>query len=196
MAATLRARPERVDIRSKQRNAAVLRARAMLRSLVAMKKDLSWITVGGGRLAVGGRPKLTAFAAMAREGCTHILTLLSEREGASSLQGAAILAGLTWLWLPLANGTPPPEGRDDDVRRALADVHAALAAGGSVYVHCAAGIHRTGMIANAVLRAAGVSREDALTALRAMRPLTGEGVGDVRIAWGDRFAHRGGPPLA
>jgi protein-tyrosine phosphatase len=59
-----------------------------------------------------------------------------------------------------------------------------------VYVHCSAGIHRTGMLTYGLLRSMGMSGAAALATLHALRPETGEGVGEVRLAWGEQF----GPP--
>ena len=55
-------------------------------------------------------------------------------------------------------------------------------------VHCSAGIHRTGMFGYALLRAVGLDREASNAKLRELRAVTAEGVGDERLAWGDRIA--------
>ena len=47
------------------------------------------------------------------------------------------------------------------------------------------------MIAYALLRHVGVPRDAARAALKEMRAETAENVGEVRLAWGDRFAKEG-----
>lgn len=148
----------------------------------------NFVPTGSGRLALGHRPKVRALADLKSSGCTHVLTLLSEREGAKSIGAAASSAGLAWVWFPLENGDPLPAERDPDVRELFDRVERLLGEGSSVLIHCSAGIHRTGMIAYALLRHLGLSKEAALEHLRALRDLTAAGVGDARLAWGDRFA--------
>src|SRR5688572_30393719 len=120
-----------------------------------METTWTWIAVGGGHLAIGHRPKVKALSALAADGCTHVLTLLGEREGALDIREAAEHAGLVSLWLPLASGDPA-QASERLVRETLKDVRQALMGGGRVFIHCSAGIHRTGMIAFALLRSLGI----------------------------------------
>lgn len=101
---------------------------------------------------------------------------------------AARRAGLSWHWLPLDNGDPPPPERDVELRNALAELNAELDGGAALYLRCSAGIHRTGMIANALLRLHGLSSEQAQSALHELRLVTGQGVGQHRLQWGERIA--------
>jgi len=151
----------------------------------------SWVSVGQGRLAIGHRPKLKALPRLKEAGCTHLLTLLGEREGAMTIGLAAQSAHIEWLWLPLDNGDPPLEVREPEVRTMLERLELLLDCNSSIVVHCSAGIHRTGMITYALLRQLGLSREQAMQKLSELRPVTAEGVGEARLQWGDRF---GGEP--
>lgn len=147
----------------------------------------TWLAVGGGQLAIGHRPKRPALLALRAAGCTHVLTLLSAREGAAQLEQAARDAGLAWIGFPLDNGDPLPRARDTEARALLAELAALLAGGARVFVHCSAGIHRTGMIAYALLRHLGYGPDAARAALRALRAATADGVKEHRLAWGDRL---------
>jgi protein-tyrosine phosphatase len=149
---------------------------------------VAWVPVGAGFLALGHRPKKTAFKALREAGATAVLTLLSDREGARGLQDLAVRAGLKWIWLPLENGSPAD--RDTDVRTAFVAVRTMLEGGGRVFVHCSAGIHRTGMIAYALLRFVGLDAPDARAMLTTLRAVTSSGVGEERLAWGDAFVGR------
>lgn len=150
--------------------------------------DLRWVAVAGGRLAIGGRPKIKALGGMRDGGATHVVTLLSEGEGARELGAAVTAAGLAWQWLPRRNGDPP--ARDEDVAMAAAlDSWSVLLAGGAaLYIHCAAGIHRTGMFTHALLRRTGHAPAEALRILGELRPLTAAEAGEHRLEWGHRFA--------
>lgn len=147
---------------------------------------ITLIAVGAGTLALTHRPKQTDLPALRALGVTHLVTLLTEREGATGLGALATGAGLTWIWCPLqgADITAPVAA----VAPAIAAATAALAAGGAVVVHCSAGIHRTGMFGYALLRCAGLAADTARATLRDLRPVTADGVGDARLAWGDRIA--------
>jgi protein-tyrosine phosphatase len=147
----------------------------------------NWVSVGNGRLAIGHRPKLKALPSLKEAGCTHLLTLLGEREGAMTIGQAAQSAHIEWLWLPLDNGDPPPEVREPEVRTMLERLKLLLGYESSILVHCSAGIHRTGMISYALLRHVGMSPEQARRTLRELRAVTAQGVGEARLAWGDSF---------
>jgi protein-tyrosine phosphatase len=154
----------------------------------------NWVNVGHGRLAIGHRPKLKALPRLKEAGCTHLLTLLGEREGAMTIGLAAQKARIEWLWLPLDNGDPLPEVREPEVRTMLERLVLLLECKSSILVHCSAGIHRTGMITYALLRKMGLSRERALQTLSELRAVTAEGVGEARLGWGDRIGELGGSP--
>jgi protein-tyrosine phosphatase len=148
---------------------------------------IDFATVGRGRLAITHRPRLKSLPEMKSLGATHLVTLLSQREGARTLGTAAEAAGLTWIWVGLASAEPPQEDRDGEFAKVLLDIAAVLHDGGAVVVHCSAGIHRTGMFTYALLRFAGMNGDDARTTLARLRPHTAEGVGEHRLAWGDRL---------
>jgi protein-tyrosine phosphatase len=147
-----------------------------------------WLPLRNGALAISHRPKKAALDALRRSGCTHILTLLSEREGAEEIGAAVRGAGLDWLWLPLENAQPPAAARDAEMLTAFAQIAAVLDTGGRILIHCSAGIHRPGMIAYAFLRFMGASSADSRQQLYQLRTVTAEGAGEERLAWGDRFA--------
>jgi protein-tyrosine phosphatase len=150
--------------------------------------NLRWIAVGSGCLALGHRPKMKAIPVLRQQGATHVLTLLSETEGAADIGATVQRAGMIWLWFPLESAAPPSAEWDAKVNLLYEGVLAALATGGKIYVHCSAGIHRTGMITHGLLRKMGMSADQALAVLRTLRTETGEGVGEDRLAWGNRFA--------
>lgn len=169
----------------------------LMGQLLAVRKTrpdaglVRWVGVGGGHLAIGHRPKLKTIPALRQHGATHIVTLLTEAEGAADIAAAVKKAGMSWLWLPLESAAPPPEERLADVSRLYEGLRTALASRARVYVHCSAGIHRTGMITHGLLRSMGLSQGEAMALLRSLRSETGEGVGEGRLQWGDQFSASG-----
>ena len=86
--------------------------------------------------------------------------------------------GLEWFHLPLSGkralSTAPAE-RDNADTASLArisHVGELLIRGESVIVHCAAGMHRTGVVCYLAQRHAGVDPATALAGLHTTRPLT------------------------
>ena len=154
-------------------------------------EETTWVPVAGGELSIGHRPKKKALPQFKKNGVSAVFTLLSEREGASEIGAAATDAGLRWIWLPLPNGNPPERSQDAGVVARFGDVREVLTGGGRVFVHCSAGIHRTGMITYALLRFLGQSAESAKATLGQLRSLTVEGVGEDRLAWGEHFGAEG-----
>jgi protein-tyrosine phosphatase len=143
------------------------------------------VPVSTGTLALNHRPRRKDVARLPELGITHVVTLLAEREGAKEIGEAVRQAGLTWIWCPLANGKPPDAQATATIRPVLAELASLLDKGASIIVHCSAGIHRTGMFGYALLRQVGLESSAARAKLNELRAVTGEGVGEDRLAWGD-----------
>ena len=153
-----------------------------------MSLEIVPVPVGGGWLSIGHRPGKAALPALRDAGVTHVVTLLGPAEGAEELIGRIEAAGLISLWLPLAGARPVDQpDRLEEIatfHRRLASV---LAEGRSVFVHCSAGIHRTGMITYSFLRHLGIGSDEARELLGRMREATLDGVTEARLRWGDQF---------
>lgn len=157
--------------------------------------DIRLVSVGAGAIALTHRPKVRALPALRAAGVTHLVTLLSRREGAAALGAAAQAAGLDWTWVGLPNGQQPPPELRDEIAAGLAKVAALVDAGARVVVHCSAGIHRTGMFGYALLRTCGLEPAAARETLAALRAATADGVGDQRLAWAEDLAVAARPRL-
>lgn len=147
--------------------------------------ELNIVNVLNGSLSVGPRPRKKMLRQYGDQGISHIWTLLSEKEGALDIKQSAMTAGLEWIWLPLANGKVPEKEKLTDITDCFDSCKTILNSGANVYLHCSAGIHRTGMISYGFLRYCGYSRSDSLDKVKAMRLITSEGVGEERLSWGD-----------
>ena len=82
------------------------------------------------------------------------------------------------LWMPVPDLHAPSV---DDVERLLADVRMRLDRGGTVLVHCAAGIGRAGTMAACLLITMGMAADAALAHVAAHRPMAGPEVGAQRM---------------
>jgi protein-tyrosine phosphatase len=136
-----------------------------------------------GSLVLGHRPGRKSKGALGRLGLTHVCTLLDKREGPAPVERIAHELGCIWVWIPIAGGGL-------DILRALdteaAVIKLARALAGAphprVYVHCSAGIHRTGFFASLLLRLQSQNTLEVLAALEALRPVTTQQVGPDRVA--------------
>jgi protein-tyrosine phosphatase len=152
---------------------------------MASMREPKLVRVGTGTLGLSHRPRRKDVTRLLERGVTHIVTLLAEREGAKEIGEAVRDAGLTWIWCPLANGQPPDAEVTARIQPLLAELARVVEDGAAILVHCSAGIHRTGMFGYALLRQLGLDRSTARSKLMELREVTGEGVGEDRLAWGD-----------
>ncbi|MCX6068810.1 MAG: tyrosine-protein phosphatase [Chloroflexi bacterium] len=150
--------------------------------------DLHFVQVGNGRMALTHRPRGMDFSMFRGLGCTHIVTLLKESEGAQSIGKMAQNAGLTWVWVPVPNGNHPEGEVHQRLMEALPHLSQLLDEGASLLMHCSAGIHRTGTVAYGLLRWRGISQEDALKLIGQMRTVTHDEMGQKRLCWGNEIA--------
>lgn len=142
---------------------------------------LTWKSVAGGELAIGHKPGRKLRELLEQQGCSLVVSLLSMTESSASVSERRVR-------LPLDGASPPGPERRSEILAVFERMLAELREGGRVYLHCSAGLHRTGMIANAFLRWLGLSSDEALALLAELRPLTAEKVGDARLSWGESFA--------
>lgn len=161
-----------------------------------MSLSLRWVPIGSGQLALSHRPGQRDLVRLAELGCQRVVTLLSEREGALSVQMAIEAQGLQWTWLPLNNGKYPPPPDSERLRAALPSLSSYLDAGEHVLIHCSAGIHRTGMVSYALLRWRGFTAPQTMELLSQLRAHTHAGIQPRQIAWAEdtmRALGRGEP---
>jgi protein-tyrosine phosphatase len=150
--------------------------------------NIQLITIGAGAVAITHRPKVKLLPTMRSAGVTHLVTLLSKREGALVMGSAARAAGLEWIWVDLANGQQPSPPRHHEIVTALTTLVTLVRNGSKVVIHCSAGIHRTGMFTYALLRAYGLDTDEAISTMTRLRTATAEGVGEQRLTWAEDLA--------
>lgn len=134
---------------------------------------LAELRLGPGLLGLCPMPVGAAALARLRAWCPDLvlsLTPLPElvHYGAEGLPGALRQAGIGWRHFPIADFDTPGSGASWPA--ASAPLHAILAGGGRLAIHCRAGCGRTGMIALRLMVEAGEPPQTALHRLRAARP--------------------------
>ena len=134
------------------------------------------------QLILGPRPGKKSAAALAPLGITHCCTLLSAREEAQPIRRVCEKLDCRWVWLPVEGGRLEVlrETNLADHVRVLIDAIAEEPEP-TIYIHCSAGIHRTGFFAYVLLRLQGLCRGAAEAELRRLRPVTAEQVGQDRL---------------
>lgn len=144
-----------------------------------------WVKINNGWLAVGHKPGgKISFEGMSKAGVTAVLTLLQENEGSQVIGQALRRVGIEWLWFPFS--AVRPEDRET-TKAQFSKMEALLEKEAKIYIHCSAGIHRTGMVTYAFLRFLGQGPEEAMDNLAKMRQLTAEGFTPERLHWGEQF---------
>ncbi|MEO0448941.1 MAG: tyrosine-protein phosphatase [Pseudomonadota bacterium] len=134
-------------------------------------------------LILGPRPGKKSKDQIKALGVTHMVSLLGIREQASSIDRIANAIGASWYHFPV-NGGHLDTLQTLDVAQ-LFLLYDTINRGSDapiIYLHCSAGIHRTGFVAYLLLRYRGLSPQQARTEMGEMRAVTLEQVGEDRIA--------------
>ena len=126
-------------------------------------KQPTWLIRGvlGGMSAPSRRGDV---AELARQGVTALISL---SEYAESIGSAALRHGIRWLHIPVEDFEAPEPGQ---IRDAVRFISEEIGNGGTVVVHCAAGLGRTGTILACYLVSQGATPEAAIHQVRAFRP--------------------------
>lgn len=147
-------------------------------------------TLTPANLVIGPRPGKKSIDRLSQLELTHCCTLLGEKEEPWRIERMCSKIGCQWLWLPVSGGgldalnATPMEEHILRLHNELVGVEHPR-----VYIHCSAGIHRTGYVSYILLRVMGLGKAAALDALKELRSVTAEQVGDERISAAETFAH-------
>ncbi|MCR9268498.1 MAG: hypothetical protein NXH72_00775 [Hyphomonadaceae bacterium] len=140
------------------------------------------------KIILGPRPGKKSKDSIQAQGVTDILTLLSAREQADSIKLLAKSIGAAWHHFPVDGGHLETLAGVDLSQLFLAfDEIERASEAPVIYLHCSAGIHRTGFVIYAYLRYRGRTPDAALAELIKLRPVTSEQVGEDRIALAEQM---------
>lgn len=154
-----------------------------------VKPDVNWVAVNKGGLAIGHKPGgKIPFDGLKQTGASAVLTLLQDNEGAGAIGQQVQKAGMQWVWFPFSASRPHNGEQLAEVISLYTQLQHLLDTGNKIYIHCSAGIHRTGMITYGLLRFLGKPKPEATQLLQTLREVTATQVGEDRLTWGDQFA--------
>ena len=129
-----------------------------------------------GRFAIVERPGTDGeaaadIAALRQAGIDLLVSMLSkgEAEGLGLADEAAHCAreSLDFVWFPVTNLSVPPS--ENELRLLAESLHERLESGANVGVHCRFSVGRSGLLASALLIAAGAEPEEAFGRVSAAR---------------------------
>ncbi|HFE66322.1 MAG TPA: hypothetical protein ENJ93_03580 [Chloroflexi bacterium] len=150
-------------------------------------KEIHFIPLQEGRLGIGGRPGLGKVAQFPELGIDVVVTLLKEKEKDVPALGEAVQRqGIAWIWFPLAASQLPTDPASLQKTTTLFDrLQEQLAAGKTIFIHCAAGVHRTGAFTNAFLQYQGYDPATSRQLVKEMREVTAREAVVKHWRWAD-----------
>ena len=124
-------------------------------------------------------------------GYTHVITLLGGRnENAEKIGDKVKSKNIEWLWLPMHNAKIKSISPKLFYSYLLRVKELVEKPENNIYLHCSAGIHRTGMITYGTFRLLGNSQEKALTILHELRPITRKEVREKRLKFVEKVLEK------
>ena len=133
-------------------------------------------------LTVWHKLNTKAIGQLSKDGCTHIVTLLSEKEKPENIKKVCGEKSIAWKWIPIQGAALNTLQQNIQLLSdAIKDVVPLLDTSAKILVHCSAGVHRTGTFTYALLRSKGFSPDEAKDLLYQIRPVTARGVGEDRL---------------
>jgi hypothetical protein len=124
-------------------------------------------------------------------GINYILTLQHEKENIDQIKNEASENGIQWYNIPLQGGSPGYLMNKNTTKlivNSLDEIYKNILSNElTIYIHCAAGIHRTGVILYCLLRMNGENIENSINIIKNIRMITGDKVGDFRIKGAETY---------
>ena len=154
-------------------------------------RAITFVPVLNGAIACLHRPTKSGLGILQQQGCTVVITLQSETELPREIKGYCKQVGLRWIWVALQGANKKLLESNNTawlIREALCSAHELLKSGERMLIHCAAGIHRTGLFTYALLRICGYDKERTLDNIRQIRQVTFERCGKSRFDLAEHLA--------
>ena len=123
--------------------------------------------------------------ALADKGCDVVVTLQKDAEGAKNVGKMCEKVGIKWIQIDFWKLYHKKD--TDALYTEVERIAEFLKKGNNVMIHCAAGIHRTGMFTYSILRSLSYSSKAAIGSLEVLRSVTFKRVGFERISATENF---------
>lgn len=123
--------------------------------------DLNWVYYQTSKLTIWHRPKASQIPILQQKyGLTYLLTLQSEKEKLKDLQIICKKTGVIWLHVPLEGANLPLLQRKESKEKIIKGLQNIMeilytSKNATILIHCAAGIHRTGVFTYSLFRMLG-----------------------------------------
>lgn len=146
---------------------------------------VTWVNVPKRNCQLTVWHKLTSKAIKqlsSQDNCTHIISLLGEKEKPELIEAACKNNNIEWIWVNIQGAKDETLIENASILSDAVDkVLLLLDSPFKILVHCSAGVHRTGTFTYSLLRKAGFSIEEAKELLYDIRPVTARQVGNNRL---------------
>jgi Tyrosine phosphatase family len=153
--------------------------------------QLTFCDVLSGGICCLHRPSKNGISILSQYKCNVVVSLLSPSENPHEIGNACKALGLKWLWVPLQGANKKLLESNNAawiIRKALIEAKDLLMGGNYILIHCAAGIHRTGLFTYALLRICGYDKERTLSTIEKVRSVTYEKCGSKRFELAEALA--------
>jgi hypothetical protein len=146
------------------------------------------LPVGGGQLTIGPRPRNFRVP----EGIGVVVSLIQPDEGLAKIGLSASENGVKWYPFPFSIRRGGLRLVDPRVfTTALRGTMRDLEAEASVLIHCAEGLHRSGIYTYGLLRLMGCNQFDAMDLISMLRPETARALATPLREWTEWAIKRG-----
>jgi len=143
----------------------------------------------GGKLGLWGVPSHAMLRrSKVEDGVTTVISLMGRGEKVHLVGKLCHRVGLEWIQADFWELFADEKGQSS-LKNLFEEVYGLLCKQRTVLVHCAAGIHRTGIFGYILFRRAGMPAAEARTALGAVRATTLLNVGEENLVEADRRFH-------
>ena len=147
----------------------------------------------GSKITCHGKPKKNDIAYLKKEyNIDVIITILSDKEGAEDIHRYTEEEGnIKWIHLPIKGANMTCLKKEDTIKMildCLLNLYEEMQNKKRIiFIHCAAGLHRTGIILYTIIRMTGETKEKALDIIKDIRMETYKYCGEKRINYAESY---------
>lgn len=158
-------------------------------AILYKRKQVNYQPVLKGHLSIGGKPGVERLLELSQLKTDTVVTLLKTNEaGVKEIEAELATTGISWIWFPLsASELSLSEETREKINKVYQTLIEKLNNGERIFIHCAAGVHRTGSFTNGLLRKIGYSPIQSKKLIKEMRPVTALEAVKKHWAWSEKI---------